>query len=290
MSLFSDPNACAINAFYHAWDDYIYIFSPFNLIHRVLKKIKDDKTSRALGVVPVWKMQPWFTKLEKMIKKGPVYLKNSKIILQQPSDPNMIHPLYPKLQLMACVLSRKKLKVPGVSGSASKIIMKSWRSQTKKQYRCYWRRFSEFCSSRNVNPLYYADVTLALNFLSDMFKNGLGYSAINTARAAISTINGTGSHPLICRLLKGVFNQRPSRPRYSDIWDVSVVLNLLRSLSPARELSLLLLGAKLLTLCALVTGHRCQTFQAIDINHMVLHVYLQIRQFFISPIIKAQYT
>lgn len=147
--------------------------------------------------------------------------------------------------------------------------MMSWRNKTRKQYRCYLRRFSGFCSSQNVNPLH-ADVTLTLDFLSNMFKNGLGYSAINTARAAISAINGTGSHPLVCRLLKGVFNLRPSRPRYSHIWDVSVVLNLLRKLSPARELTLLLLGAKLLTLCALVTGHRCQTFQAMDIHHMDL--------------------
>lgn len=105
MSLYPDPNACAINAFYHSWDDYVYIFPPFNLIHRILKKLKEDKTRRALVIVPVWKMQPWYTKLEKMIQKGPVYLKNSKKLLQQPSDPNMIHPLYPKLQLMACVLS-----------------------------------------------------------------------------------------------------------------------------------------------------------------------------------------
>lgn len=201
--------------------------------------------------------------------KGPSVSEKLKKASSTAFRPQLDPSIVPKASAYGLRLVSEKLKVSGVSKKASKLIMNSWRSKTRKQYRCYLRRFSGFCSSRNVNP-FHADVNLTLDFLSDMYSNGLGYSAINTARAAISTINGTGSHPLICRLLKGVFNLRPSKPRYSYIWDVSMVLNLLRKLSPARELSLLLLGAKLLTLCALVTGHRCQTFQAMDILDMNL--------------------
>ncbi|GFO20148.1 hypothetical protein PoB_004665300 [Plakobranchus ocellatus] len=101
-----------------------------------------------------------------------------------------------------------------------------------------------------------------------MFQKGYAYSSVNTARAAVSTINNTGAHPLVCRFMRGVFNLRPSCLRYSYIWDVSIVLRYLRSLSPAVELNLLMLSAKLVTLCALVTGQRCQTFHAMDTKHM----------------------
>ena len=38
-----------------------------------------------------------------------------------------------------------------------------------------------------------------------------------------------GSHPLIARLLKGVYILRPPTPRYSSTWDVSKVTDYLRA-------------------------------------------------------------
>ncbi|GFN92355.1 xerd_0 protein [Plakobranchus ocellatus] len=98
-----------------------------------------------------------------------------------------------------------------------------------------------------------------------MYKKKYGYSAINTARVAVSSVNDMGSHPLVCRFMRGVFNLRPSCPRYTYIWDLSLVLKYLRTLAPSTGLKLQSLSAKLATLCALVTGHRCQTFHAMDI-------------------------
>ena len=77
-----------------------------------------------------------------------------------------------------------------------------------------------------------------------------------------------GSHPLTVRLLKGVFEQRPSRPRYTDTWDVSVVLNHLRGEMPLRQLGLCRLTHKLLMLIALVTAQRSQTIHLLDTAHM----------------------
>ena len=77
---------------------------------------------------------------------------------------------------------------------------------------------------------------------------------------------------------------RPSLPRYSFIWDVSIVLNYLRICGRNRDLNLYLLGAKLVTLIALVTGHRCQTFHALDISDMVLTSYKA--TFYIKKLLK----
>ncbi|GFN84141.1 hypothetical protein PoB_001064700 [Plakobranchus ocellatus] len=118
-----------------------------------------------------------------------------------------------------------------------------------------------------------------------MYKKKYGYSAINTARAAVSSLNDVGSHPLVCRFMRGVFNLRTSCPRYTYIWDVSLVLKYLRTLAPSTGLKLQSLSAKLATLCALVTGHRCQTFHVMDIKHMQISEGKAI--FHIAPLLKT---
>lgn len=105
MSLYPDPFACAINAFHHVWNGYVYIFPPFNLISRILQKILRDRTQKVLIIVPIWTTQNWYPKLRKMLLKPTHILKRSKKLLIHPSDSSAVHPLYPKFQLMACVLS-----------------------------------------------------------------------------------------------------------------------------------------------------------------------------------------
>ncbi|GFO27390.1 transposon ty3-i Gag-Pol polyprotein [Plakobranchus ocellatus] len=68
MSLYPDPKTEAINAFLHSWDEYVYIFPTFNLIPRVLKKLVEDQTERALIIVSMCTTQSWYPKLETMWK------------------------------------------------------------------------------------------------------------------------------------------------------------------------------------------------------------------------------
>ena len=92
-----------------------------------------------------------------------------------------------------------------------------------------------------------------MEFLTDCFHEDKGYSTISTYRSALSTTlcamnddqDSLGSHPLIARLLKGVYILRPPTPRYSSTWDVSKVADYLKTLAPLRELSFKLLLLKL---------------------------------------------
>ena len=99
-----------------------------------------------------------------------------------------------------------------------------------------------------------------LDFLTLLYQQGLTYSAINTARSALPSYitleNGTcvGKHPLVSRPMKGIFQEKPPRPKYTEIWDVSIVLSYLQSLSPVDRLSLKELSLKLLVLILLVSG------------------------------------
>lgn len=47
-----------------------------------------------------------------------------------------------------------------------------------------------------------------------------------------------GQHPLVTRLFKGVFNDRPPLPKYSNTWDVRIVLYYLQSRGDNEGLSL----------------------------------------------------
>ena len=76
-----------------------------------------------------------------------------------------------------------------------------------------------------------------------------------------------GSHPLVCRLLKGVFHLRPPQARYSTTWDVSLVTTYLMTLFPLENLTLKMLTLKTVMLCALVSAQRAQMLCALlDLN------------------------
>ena len=70
----------------------------------------------------------------------------------------------------------------------------------------------------------------------------------------------------------GLFSLRPPWLRFSIIWDVSVMLNFPMPLSPASKLNLLTPtpSAKLVTMCARVTGHRDLTLHALNIKDLHL--------------------
>lgn len=148
---------------------------------------------------------------------------------------------------------RRSLTERCVSAEAANIIMCSWRPSTKKQYNTVIQKWFLFCHKKQVDSVQIS-LSNVLDFLTSLYHDGLGYSAINTARSALSAIGiilegfSAGSHPLVIRFLKGIYNLRPSVPRYKETWDVSVVLQYLLSLSPADSLTLKNLSLKLVML------------------------------------------
>ena len=76
--------------------------------------------------------------------------------------------------------------------------------------------------------------------LTKLLDEELGYSAINTARSAISAVTQTavGSQPQITRFLKGVFELRTPLPKYTHTSDVGILLDYFRKQKCSVELSL----------------------------------------------------
>jgi hypothetical protein len=213
-----DPEAYAIDAFHLSWRMYkFYAFPPFCIIHQVLQKVKKDQATGLL-IVPYWPTQAWWPYLMNMLIQYPVILPRRQNTLILQADPQAIHPLFNKLELLCCHLSGVTSSTEGISEGASEIIMQSWRQGTQKQYRTYLQRWEMFCGSRGINPVC-ATVGNGIEFLFTEYQRGLSYSALNTIRSALSTVifptdQSFGSHPLVTRFLKGVFESRPSLPRY----------------------------------------------------------------------------
>lgn len=61
---------------------------------------------------------------------------------------------------------------------------------------------------------------------------------------------------------------RPPQPKYDTTWDPKTVLDFLSKWFPNENLTLEQLSQKLITLLALVTGHRMQTLSLIKINNV----------------------
>ena len=95
-----------------------------------------------------------------------------------------------------------------------------------------------------------------------MFDQKLSYSSINSACSTLSTILQTssnynytfGEHPDVKRFMKGVYQNRPPMPSYNKTWDVNVVLQYLRGMGKATELSIKELTLKLVMLIVLTTA------------------------------------
>ena len=75
---------------------------------------------------------------------------------------------------------------------------------------------------------------------------------------------------MIVRFMRSVFLHRPVKPRYTMIWDVSIVLKFLQSLVPLSGLSLRLLTFKTLALLGLATAPRAQTLCSLDLDNLFI--------------------
>ena len=160
---------------------------------------------------------------------------------------------------------------PNLSSSVKKVIQSSWSKNTSKQYKTYLEKWEQYVSKHQIKSI---EIHHVLEFLNELFQEGLGYSAINTARSALSTIvycNGfpVGSHPLVIRFVKGVFKLRPSLSKYTLIWDPHVVLKMLENWYPNSDLCLKRLTYKLAMLAALITAQRVQTLSLLDTKYML---------------------
>lgn len=145
-------------------------------------------------------------------------------------------------------------------------MMSSIRDSTWKQYNSALKRW---CSDRKLDPLV-INVDVVLHFFTEWYTQGALYGTLNSARSALALLTSPdlAEDCRLRRFFKGISKLRPSQPRYSNTWDPIVVIKYLRSLGPNDFLNLEDLTAKLVTLLALATAHRIQTFSLIQVDNI----------------------
>ena len=185
VSWHPQPGAVAVDAFSLSWANMnCYAFPPFSLLPRVLAKIRHDKAV-VLLIAPVWPTQSWYPLLLQLSIVRPILLPGLDNLLSLSHNQEQ-HPLRHKLNLTASMLSGKLCQTRDFSKQAIDIICASWTAGTEKQYKGVWDKWSCWCHKRKIYLLQ-ASVIQVVEFLTDYYHGGKGYSTINTYRSALST-------------------------------------------------------------------------------------------------------
>ena len=154
------------------------------------------------------------------------------------------------------------------------IIAASLRDSTKKKYEGYIKRWKRFCSENDVK---HASVSDVINFLTMLFESNNSYSAIKTAKAAVSQtvclppFSSIGDHPLIIKFMKGVFNLRPPKTKSGFIWDVSKLFNFFKSKADNDNLNFYDLSCKTLCILLLLCGGRVNTAYNFRVDEILIN-------------------
>ena len=84
-------------------------------------------------------------------------------------------------------------------------------------------------------------------------------------------VNNTfGSHPLVTRFFKGLYEINKPKPKYKYIWDLNTVLEHLKTIEPLEQTSLKELTLKLVMLLLLATGQRGQSIYLLSPEGMTV--------------------
>ncbi|XP_029673050.1 uncharacterized protein LOC115241427 [Formica exsecta] len=140
---------------------------------------------------------------------------------------------------------------------------------TLKQYECNLKCWWDYAHTKRLD-IFNSNTSDIIEFLNSRYKKGAKYSTLNTARATISLISvyDINNDGLISRFLKGVFKQKPTKPKYNTTWDITPVLNYIEKLHPLKHLKLKDAAEKVVTFLALTTAQRLQTLALINIENI----------------------
>ena len=200
-----------MDAFTISWNSlYFYAFPPFCQIHKCLQKILEEQVPQGIMILPFWPTQVWWPQLLKMLIAIPFLLPKQEDLLSLSHSPQTLHPLRRKLTMLACLLSGNPSRIKEFQ---RQLLSSLWPPGEMEQRNNTVPTLQSGKSLvirgkiSHVQP----SVVSVLDFLTLLYQQGLTYSAINTARSALSSYitleNGTcvGQHPPVSRLMKGIF-------------------------------------------------------------------------------------
>ena len=120
---------------------------------------------------------------------------------------------------------RRRHTSVGTSEQAAELLSTGWSKGANTAYQSGWQRWYSWCLSRQVDPIH-CGIQPFLDFLTDMVLMDLQYRSINVVSTTHAPLEGSpiGQHPLVTQLFRGIYNSRPPEPRYTQTWDVNLLM------------------------------------------------------------------
>jgi hypothetical protein len=165
-----------------SWQNlFIYAFPPFSVIGKVLQKIEHEAIE-AIVIVPYWTTQSWFNKFMNLLIDCHFFLPRKCIshpVKEFGDTPT-------ENEVIGWQIIRKFYEGKYFSSGTINILLSSWKEATSRQYHICLLKWCTYCWERNINP-FSPCLSEDLSLLTLLFSTGIGYSALNTARSALST-------------------------------------------------------------------------------------------------------
>ncbi len=181
-----DPGAKYTDAFTLNWAQINngFAFPPFCLVNRCLQKIVQEKGDSNPCSTDVADTSMVFSPVE-FVNSLPSNRPSDEKCPDEPSPAkNTSSEIESNINGMQSI--RRYLLNNHISPNIATIIIQSWRPGTQKQYTVYINRWTQFCNTRQINPML-PTVTDVLEFLYSLYEHELSYSTINTARSALTS-------------------------------------------------------------------------------------------------------
>ena len=159
----------------------------------------------------------------------------------------------------------------GLSSAAVSLMEDAHRASTQSVYKCHWRRWSQYCRDKGLDPLSSSRTQLANHLAYLGVEKRLSASALRVRFASVNTtrrqlgldpIPGTFSSCII----RAIENRAAKNPFRPPAWDLFLVLAYLRSseFEPLEDASLVNLTRKTLFLVAVASAKRASELHALS--------------------------
>ena len=187
----------------------------------------------------------------------PVFLPSSSILLRNPGNPESVHPLLPKMKLIACKFSANMYLQTNF-----RQILSTLCSPVGRQ-----ARSGTLLQSFDSSAL---SVSSVLNFLASLYERGIGHSQIYKVRSALSntpTLQSANTH-LFHGLLKGYEPALWTDEISFLLWNAQDLIRYLASWNLSSDDSIQETSRKLAAALACVSAQRVHTLLLIGSRHI----------------------
>lgn len=162
---------------------------------------------------------------------------------------------------------------PRLSGRARSLVEAAIRQGTRKDYKCKYGIFCDWCNKQGFNPSF-VSVEQAVNFLASLEEKGLGYRTVCGYRSMLTHYLGSvdgipfSQHKLVKDFMRGFFNTKPPTRKLPPQWNLATVLQALKyhPFEPLKDISLKELTLKTCFLLAISSARRADDLSKLSIR------------------------